>query len=70
MPPKALARILRFDRVAERLLAVTEPRLAEVAYDCGYYDQAHLNRDFREFARTTPSAYLARRLPDGGGVTG
>jgi AraC-like DNA-binding protein len=70
MPPKALARILRFDRVAERLLAVTEPRLAEVAYDCGYYDQAHLNRDSREFTGATPSAYLARRLPDGGGVTG
>jgi AraC-like DNA-binding protein len=69
MPPKALARILRFDRVAERLRATTEPRLAEVAYDCGYYDQAHLNRDFREFAGTTPTAYLARRLPDHGGVT-
>ena len=70
LPPKALARILRFDRVAERLRAVEEPQLAEVAFDCGYYDQAHLNRDFREFAGTTPSAYLARRLPDRGGVTG
>ena len=70
MPPKALARILRFDRVAARLRAVEEPRLAEVAYDCGYYDQSHLNRDFREFAGTTPSAYLAHRLPDRGGVSG
>ena len=70
MPPKILARILRFDRVAARLRSVEEPLLAEVAYDCGYYDQAHLNRDFRQFAGTTPGAYLARRLPDGGGVTG
>jgi AraC-like DNA-binding protein len=68
MPPKAVARILRFDRVARLLREVEEPRLAEVAYDCGYYDQAHLNRDFRDFAGTTPSNYMARRLPAGGGV--
>jgi transcriptional regulator GlxA family with amidase domain len=69
LPPKTLARILRFERVSELLRDTEEPRLAEVAFDCGYYDQAHLNRDFREFAGTTPGDYLARRLPDGGGVT-
>jgi AraC-like DNA-binding protein len=69
MPPKAIGRILRFDRVARLLLDVETPRLAEVAYDCGYYDQAHLNRDFRDFAGTTPGDYLARRMPDGGGVS-
>jgi AraC-like DNA-binding protein len=68
MPPKTVGRILRFDRVTQLLLDVEEPRLAEIAFDCGYYDQAHLNRDFRDFAGTTPGDYLARRLPDGGGV--
>jgi AraC-like DNA-binding protein len=68
MPPKTVGRLLRFDRVAHLLLDVESPRLAEVAYECGYYDQAHLNRDFRDFAGTTPGDYLARRLPDGGGV--
>ncbi len=70
LPPKALARILRFERVSALLQRVEGPRLAEVAYDCGYFDQAHLNRDFREFAGTTPTAYIAARLPPGGGVAG
>jgi AraC-like DNA-binding protein len=70
MPPKTVARILRFDRVAQLLRDTEKPLLAEVAYDCGYYDQAHLNRDFRVFAGTTPGEYMARRLPTGGGVSG
>ena len=68
--PRRLGRVLRFERVSRLLQQVEEPRLAEVALDCGYYDQAHLNRDFRQFAGTTPGDYLARRLPSGGGVTG
>jgi AraC-like DNA-binding protein len=70
MPPKTVGRLLRFENVSRALLHTPEPRLVEVAFDCGYYDQAHLNRDFREFAGTTPRAYLAARLPEGGGVSG
>ncbi len=57
MPPKALARLLRFERAAARLRAGDE--LADLALDAGYYDQAHFNRDFRAFAGTTPTEYLA-----------
>ena len=70
MPPKTIGRVLRFENVSRTLMGTPEPRLAEVAFDCGYYDQAHLNRDFRDFAGTTPSAFLAARLPAGGGVGG
>jgi AraC-like DNA-binding protein len=66
LSPKALARLLRFEHALE--LLGTRP-LADVAYECGYYDQAHFNRDFREFAGATPNELLARRLPDGGGVS-
>jgi AraC-like DNA-binding protein len=62
--PKALARLLRFEHAMELLGSRS---LAEVAYECGYYDQAHFNRDFRAFAGATPGELLARRLPDGGG---
>ena len=57
LPPKALARLLRFERAAALLRAPDGPPPAAVALDCGYYDQAHLNRDFRAFAGVTPAAY-------------
>ena len=66
LPPKAVARILRFENVVGRL--GSGDSLADVAYDAGYYDQAHMNRDFREFAKCTPTEYVARQLPNGGGA--
>lgn len=61
LPPKTIARILRFNRM---LALIDDPRgrgLAELAHVAGYYDQAHFNRDFRDFARMTPGEYLAGR---------
>lgn len=54
LPPKLLSRILRFQQVFR---AVEHPAMnwAAVAADCGYFDQAHLIRDFRQFAGRTPS---------------
>jgi AraC-like DNA-binding protein len=68
LPPKTVARIIRFGRVAELLKHGAVDRWASIAQRCGYYDQAHLIRDFREFAGSTPGEYLGRVLPDGGGV--
>jgi len=68
LAPKPAARMLRFRRAMELLERDDGARLAEIAQDCGYYDQAHLNRDFRGFAGSSPSDHLGRRLPDGAGV--
>ena len=70
LPPKALARIVRFSRVAEMLKRNEVASWVQIAHRCGYYDQAHLIRDFREFAGSTPTEYVGRILPDGGGVAG
>lgn len=67
MAPKPIARMLRFHRAAGRVLR-GDP-LAAIAADCGYYDQAHLNRDFRTLAGCTPTAYRTAALPDDGGVS-
>ena len=65
LPPKTIARIFRFER-AVSLLGAGSHSLGEVAVECGYYDQAHLNRDFREFADASPGAFARRIVPDGG----
>lgn len=66
LTPKTLARVIRFDRAVQLLQRSTVDGLAAVAYDCGYFDQAHMNRDFRELAGTTPSALVAHRTESGG----
>jgi AraC-like DNA-binding protein len=58
MPPSLVARLLRFRRAVD-MLTSPHTTIGEVAADCGYYDQAHLDRDFRDFAATTPTAYVA-----------
>jgi AraC-like DNA-binding protein len=67
LTPKTVARILRFER-AVALLTRGDVPLAELAFECGYYDQAHLNRDFREFAGKSPAAFARQMHPDGGVV--
>jgi AraC-like DNA-binding protein len=57
LTPKLLARVVRFDRAATALRAPTARGLAEIAYDSGYADQAHLTREFRELAGLSPKRF-------------
>jgi AraC-like DNA-binding protein len=57
--PKLLGRLTRFQRVLRELEQGTRPRWAAMAQRHGYFDQAHLGRDFRTFAGIAPGRYLA-----------
>ncbi len=85
LPPKTVARLLRFNRAVVMLDALSGARMnepagkpyvqareegsaraiawAELAADCGYFDQAHFIRDFRAFAGTTPVGFLRQVAP-------
>ena len=52
--PKKLCRITRFQHLLGELASGT---LAGAAVRCGFTDQAHLTRDFRDFAGMTPAAF-------------
>ncbi len=54
VPPKTFARIARFQNAITRLKGDPGCTLAEVAAQCGYYDQSHLVHDFRRFAGAAP----------------
>ena len=59
--PKRYCRLLRFQRVVARTRPGRPTDWTELALACGYFDQAHLIHDFREFSGLTPTAYEARR---------
>lgn len=64
LTPKMSARVLRFHRAAG-LLTREGANLTEVTAACGFYDQAHLNREFRALADTTPGRVAAARVAEG-----
>lgn len=58
---KTVARLIRFERACDLLRSPARPTLADVAATCGYTDQPHLARDFRELAGLTATQWLAER---------
>jgi AraC-like DNA-binding protein len=64
LPPMAVARIRRFERLTAIIDAQPRPVLdwARVALECGWYDQAHLARDVRRLSGLTPTRLLAERV--------
>jgi len=57
LPPKLFCRTQRFTHVFHAI--GTGSNWADAAVECGYFDQAHLIRDFKELSGQTPAALLA-----------
>jgi AraC-like DNA-binding protein len=59
IPAKRYSRLMRFACVYK---LVQQPQLtkAEATYLSGYFDQAHFNREFREFTGENPESYFSQ----------
>jgi AraC-like DNA-binding protein len=62
--PKAMARVLRFERARWMFVRGERRSLADIAAECGYADQAHMTREWQALAGASPTAWLAaEQLP-------
>lgn len=59
LPPKAIARMIRFQAALAMARSPENSGWADIAAACGYADQAHFTRDFREFSGMSPSGWRA-----------
>ena len=67
LTPKRLCRILRFRRTLNRIQSGPWNNapidFSDVAAEAGYYDQAHLIREFQELAGCTPGSLVRHADP-------
>jgi AraC-like DNA-binding protein len=61
LTPKLFCRVQRFQQVLGLVGMGRNVAWVKVALACGYFDQAHFNRDFRAFSGINPTTYLAHR---------
>jgi AraC-like DNA-binding protein len=61
LTPKLFCRVRRFQQVLQTLRTGTEFDWAEIAADCGYYDQAHFIHDFKAFSGINPTTYWLQK---------
>ncbi|HEY0473437.1 MAG TPA: AraC family transcriptional regulator, partial [Kribbella sp.] len=63
LAPKVAARVMRFEQAVGRLKQRPRTRLADLAADLGYADQAHLTREWHSIAGCSPRRWIAEELP-------
>lgn len=63
MNPKLFARIARFSKAYSMYEANQDLTWSHICHSCGYFDQMHFIRDFKEFAGITPGL-MSKKLEE------
>lgn len=68
LSPKKLVDLERFRRAFAMLNVRVKQSIKEIAWDCGYYDHAHMTNDFKRFTGQSPTAFVlsdfSKRIAD------
>lgn len=56
--PKEFSRTIRFQRALHTLGIRPNTSLTTLAYECGYFDQSHMIKEFKALSGYTPSEYI------------
>lgn len=62
MSPKQLSRVVRLQTTLKMLDQKNFSSLTSLAYENGYYDQAHFIKDFKEFTGISPKSFFSENL--------
>jgi len=58
--PKIFSRISRFLNICQNLDDSSNKTLSQLTYECGYFDQAHFIKEFKQFSGFTPKEFFVR----------
>ena len=65
---KDVSSLMRFEQVRNHLLLHPKTNMARLAQQLGYADQGHLNREFKRYSGTTPTAFARKARHEGPGL--
>ena len=56
--PKLFSRLLRFNAAVQSKVACSGKSWTDIAFECGYYDDMHLIKEFKQFTTVSPVAFF------------
>jgi AraC-like DNA-binding protein len=62
LTPAELLKIKRFNDAVLAMYSCRHASLTDIAYECGYYDQSHFIREFKQLTNFTPRAFLKEQF--------
>ncbi len=62
LSPKELLKVRRFNHAVHTMYSCKYDTLSAVAAACGYYDQSHFNREFKQLTHYTPCQFMQEQF--------
>lgn len=58
LSPKEFINLERFNHAFEKVQTRADQSLLDIAWDCGYYDHAHMTNDFKRYTGKAPTDFI------------